>query len=296
MKIFCLILLFLISFTAKSQTYPFPAPGAKWNILQNSFGFLCTIKYEYEKDTFMCGYNYAVISNQNQNCNWWSLILIRSVGNLVYGRIYDCLGYEYLLYNFNLNLGDTFIAAANINDTAIVTNVSYGTMLDGSIRKQITLISVGIFPMQYNWIEGIGDLTSLFYNYILYDPDLTLLCFEDSLALIYKNTFWNTCDTSSLTSNNENNVFPSLFIAYPNPTTDIILIKYSVNQDSKSNISLRDFTGRLLKSYYLESGTGTISINENDLPVGLFFFSLYDNKKHLLTKKIIKTQRNESKN
>ena len=244
-KLFLLVSLTFVNMETKCQTYPLPAPGAKWNVLQNSFGFLCTIKYEYSKDTFMCGYNYAVISNQNQTaCGWWSPILIRSVGNLVYGRIYNCSGYEYLLYNFNLNLGDTFVAAANMDDTAVVTNVLYSTMLDGSVRKQITLTSVGILPFQYYWIEGIGDLTSLFYCYILSDPDLTLLCFEDSSALIYKNTFWNTCDTSSITATEEVNLFPCYSIVYPNPFISKISISLPKQNLKQATFTVKNILGQ----------------------------------------------------
>lgn len=272
----------------QSQQYPIPAPGAKWNVLKSSLG-VCTIKYEYEKDTVMCGYTYSIVSIQNQSiCSWSSPILIRSTGNLVYGRLNSCTNPEYLLYNFNLNVGDTFIAAANLNDTAIVTSASFVPMLDGSIRKQMILNSIGVAPWQYYWIEGIGDLTNLYYFYNLPDPNLTLLCFEDSTALIYQNTFWNTCDTNSLTGLNPVDESISRFEIYPNPANETFFIKYELEPGSNYSIAISDITGKLIKTYPIHLVSGVITTNDFDLPNGVLLCTLIQNDNPVFTKKIIK--------
>ena len=284
------LLLVFATNNAYSQSYFLPTAGAKWSVSLSSFGgYQCTIKYYYEKDTVMCGYTYAVISNQNQSvCGGNSPLFVRNDNNLIYGRTGSCISNEILYYDFNLNVGDTFIAAANINDTAIVTSISFIPMLNGSIRKHMMLTSIGIFPMQYYWIEGIGDMQKLFYSYNLSDPVFELLCFEDSTGLIYQNTFWNTCDTSSVLGVNEFNRDVLLFEIYPNPSTDKIFIKYEFDSDDIYEVTIFDITGRLIKSIPVYSVFGLVTISADELPKGVLFCTLSKNDTKLYAKKIVK--------
>jgi len=281
----CFLLLIFTNGFANGQIFPLPSPGAKWNVLINNFGLnQCTIKYEYQKDTFMCGYNYALISNQNQGCSWWSPIMIRHVGNLVYGRLYDCSNTEYLLYNFNLNVGDTFIANVNLNDTAVVTSVALVQLPDGSIRKHFILHSIGLLPMPYYWIEGIGDLTNLYYMYNFPDPVLNLLCFEDSTGLVYKNSFWNTCDTTIIAGMDQHDNNVPLFTIYPNPFTTETLITFSETQRS-AIITITDLLGRQVRKTNF-SGMKW-KLERESLKSGIYLVQVNDGNHYYASKLII---------
>ena len=277
----------LLAININAQTYPLPVTGAKWNILIYDFGYFCTLKYEYEKDTFMCGNNYAVIRNKNQSsCNWTSPILLRSAGTLVYGRRFDCTSNEYLYYDFGLNVGDTFIVALNLFDSAVVTNITYPTMLNGQIRKSIALQSINPFAnWQYSWIEGIGDIIKgLLSQYNPPDPVFTLLCFSDSSGLVYQ--YSNTCDTTSVNAIG-NNFFQYSFTIYPNPSFEEVHLKYVSPVSAISYIRIYDALGRLIRIHDLESPSGIITINNSGLPDGLYACSLYIDAVDVITKKFI---------
>jgi len=291
--LFFFIFLFALAELQAQNHLPLPTDGAQWQVLMNdpNSGEFCTAKYFYEKDTIVCGYNYSVISLQNyQECNWWRPILLRSVGDSVFGRLYtDCIGSEYLLYDFSLSIGDTFIVSKNFNDTAIVTNVTYLTMLNGQVRKKITLNSINWFYYVYDWIEGIGDLTSLFYKYNPPDPVLKLLCFQDSSGLVYKDSYWNICDTTNITVINEIKqlTYYNLMI-YPNPFRGIskIIYNYSI-AIQEAQIIIYDLTGRIVKLVDIADKTGEVKLSCNEFSEGFYFCTLRLDGVNAITKKIV---------
>jgi hypothetical protein len=91
--------------------------------------------------------------------------------------------YEYLLYDFDLSIGDTFdfgagYVATVINIDSILTNEGY--------RKTITLESP--FNIMV-WAEGIGNLANPLNPSEEYDYDLeSILCYYENNELIYDTT------------------------------------------------------------------------------------------------------------
>lgn len=75
----------------------------------------------------------------------------------------------------------------------------------------------------------------------------------------------------------------SNFLLYPNPADDVLNITYS---GPDSYIHIYDITGSLMQSQCLNSGITSIDVNM--LPKGFYVVSLYDGRKIISSKKIIK--------
>lgn len=103
----------------------------------------------------------------------------------------NTLGNEMLLYDFNLNVGDTFYTW--MNEVMVVDSVSFNTALNGSNRKFIH------FKNTRNdvWVDGIGDVKNGFFYYRDFEGGHEVfVCHKDSSGLVYSNNTspWD-CDS-----------------------------------------------------------------------------------------------------
>ena len=97
---------------------------------------------------------------------------------------------EILIYDFNLQVGDTFISKESVNDPGIeliVTEVETVQLLDGSNRKKILLNCDENFEIE--WIQGIGNidypLLSTIYT-CFFDVPGSLLCYSENGETLYE--------------------------------------------------------------------------------------------------------------
>ncbi len=74
-------------------------------------------------------------------------------------------------------------------------------------------------------------------------------------------------------------------VVYPNPVSDVLNIKFSVNQFNKADIF--DSSGKLIKTYQLNTNSAINSVNISNLPKGSYVLKL-TGKQEQLTKKFIK--------
>ncbi|HLZ17357.1 MAG TPA: T9SS type A sorting domain-containing protein [Cyclobacteriaceae bacterium] len=75
---------------------------------------------------------------------------------------------------------------------------------------------------------------------------------------------------------------------YPNPVQDIAIIDYKINSESiKAKIVMHNVLGRPLGDYELPYEDTRIKIQMDDLPSGVYFYTLYINNGGVLTRKIM---------
>ena len=76
---------------------------------------------------------------------------------------------------------------------------------------------------------------------------------------------------------------------YPNPSSRNFIIDFTINQKANIEISLIDFTGNTVKKIVSQEQTpGHYTLNvENKNLYGSYFVRLIENKKNVITKKIV---------
>ena len=67
--------------------------------------------------------------------------------------------------------------------------------------------------------------------------------------------------------------------AFPNPAKDEVLFTYRViNADEGLKITVRNINGTIVKVFYVTDGKGVQEWRTNDVPNGMYFYQLSDNK------------------
>jgi hypothetical protein len=75
---------------------------------------------------------------------------------------------------------------------------------------------------------------------------------------------------------------------YPNPVTDQGVIEYSIHSDlAKAKVVIHNILGKNQGEYELPASENKIKIQTEDLPSGVYFYTLYINNEDILTRKLI---------
>ncbi|MCX6256973.1 MAG: T9SS type A sorting domain-containing protein [Bacteroidia bacterium] len=183
---------------------------------------------------------------------------------------------EYILYDFSLNTGDTFIYQPGYYSNCyhlIITGLD-SVLINGEYHKKY-IIQPDFNGWTYDWIEGLGSLTSLIdYVYPWGNFDVHLSCYFENLHNTdYSGSSGSDCCMNSLKINN---------VKVPAKTMqllqDPISGKYHIinNITEITKIIVTDVNGRLIKILR--------NINEIYIPnlnAGIYFADVYcknDNK------------------
>jgi len=93
--------------------------------------------------------------------------------------IYNPCGNEQLIYDFNLDIGDTF-------NNYYVVDVGTITLLNGEERKQLFLTQNPIDTI-IEWVDGIGSLTGGLFSISDFEGYTTLICVKENDETIWLN-------------------------------------------------------------------------------------------------------------
>lgn len=192
---------------------------------------------------------------------------------------------EYLLYDFSLNIGDTF-RVVNFQDTNLVLNNIDSILISNHYRKRWEFYN----PLNATskiWVEGIGDLNGLFFPFQSHGVEIyhTLVCYEDT------NVFWHDprlqgSDCFSISINeNEQNLKMVKF--YPNPTTAKLNIELTKVPEAFIEVELYDIAGRMIRNNHF-SNQMDFSIDISDLQKGVYILNMKSNKEFSKSIKLIK--------
>lgn len=169
----CLIGALLLFCVVNAQNYTFYDTGAVWG--QFYLGYFVNINdiqnttMKHMSNDTINGEVYARVERIGTAYTGdYKRLMFRDSAGYVYRSYLDTtsggpnpIKYEHLIYNFNLQVGDTFMVPQGHipNLRYEVIDVSTVTLLDGSNRKQILLVDdpLSSYPDTIKWIEGIGD-------------------------------------------------------------------------------------------------------------------------------------------
>ena len=184
---------------------------------------------------------------------------------------------EYVLYNFNLNLGDTFFnpfGGGIITDTLIVYEVDSVWTANGYLR-QIRLNFV-------RWIEGIGS-----FNYLL-EPGMSypvsgndhLECMMSDTGGVYPGGPCLLCPPTGI---EEINYLNNISI-FPNPFQTSATL-HTRKEFSNSVLMIFNTLGRKVKRQIIYGATAVI--NREGLAAGFYFFRVINEKGQTVCGKIV---------
>jgi len=244
------------------QSTSFPEENAIWSKYCEFEGFIDSDTFQQlEGDSIYNGIEYQKISFSNDFFSSDNSGLTRVDNEAVYFIPKDSLN-EVLLYDFNLQVGDTF----HIDPYFQITNINFVTVIEidsimtnDGINRKVFHFSEGT-----NWIEGIGALygsTTFPWYFLSLSGDCHLYCYSENSMDVYEKQYYEFIDydvfvygCSGLVSSNSNVENKLKLSVYPNPFDDEIVIKSNLNEiellrlyDSKFSIVAQNKNMKRLK-------------------------------------------------
>lgn len=199
----------------------------------------------------------------------------REVNNIVYKLENNV---ERIVYNFNLQVGDSIVNDPNISHTPLyVTNIDTIVFEDNKPRKRLTL-NCKDENKDYYWVECIGGFPETFNEGIctILDSDqLNLRCFFEDNFQVYQG---NNIEDCLITSTEDIKSDLSVRI-YPNPTNYYISVKVNNKIDQ---IKVFNSFGQIVK---VEKSIGVIDLS--NLIEGIYILEIESENKKFV-KKIVK--------
>jgi hypothetical protein len=298
------IITFFICLNIKAQTnvyYPFPDSNAVWNETSWYIDNIVMAYYTTPTIFFLAGD--TIISTQQYkkilssgytnrstypftNFNYFSNKYAGAIRqDSIHKKVYYSNTYftDTLLYDFNLNIGDTLPASyVNFQNSNYVSSID-SILIGSSYRKQYHISVRGSsFSGDSNYvsiIEGIGSTFGL--TYPLMPPGeagSTLNCFSQNNVTLFINPQGN-CDLTL--SVKELSIPSSSFQISPNPNSSSFTIQPSNN--IKQTLQIFDVNGKMVLN---QSINGKTTIDATNLADGVYNLSLLSNE-GIINKRLI---------
>jgi hypothetical protein len=298
-KIFVLFLMLIfctISYSQETNYVPFPTANANWmslikNILTTNYWKLDLVYKIGENDTIIDNVTYHTLYTNTPPYSYHSSF--RESDKKIYVRFPDKTD-DLLLYDFNLNVGDTmfyffednFLHTYEHHKKVLATGTIQ--LSNGETRRTMTLTSI---PYPYVedeiWVEGIGSIT----RNGLFNPMVTVTLSNGEIfkfafhcvneQVLFQDTDCPYCECNYALSLNEN-LINSLDI-FPNPFTD----QFSIASDDHFILSVEIYNaiGMQIKSEPIDNYSGMIHLE--NCPSGLYYLRInFENGS--ITRKILK--------
>jgi hypothetical protein len=280
-------LLFLIILSASSQTLV--DTNKIWNVYSSlNFGALTTTSYKFDGEITIDDITYKVLwqTSDPTRADWNEYSYLRQDEKKVYQRM-SFQEQEYLLYDFDLDEGETFQGQTMYNTCTVnltVESIDSVSLENGEKRKRITFEG---YPEQYVWIEGIGSLNGLLepaHDQCVADLSFGLLCFTEDGSLKYNHPNLESCYVNTVDIDDPENALS--FKATPNPFHKNVTVSFNYTNPNSYEIRITDSRG--LEVLNSQSISGKATINTMKLESGLYFIQLFENGILKKTTKLIK--------
>ncbi len=274
---------FLINFGYGQDYVQFPLPNAEWifGVYDYSCGpptYFCGYYYvKVEGDTLIGDFNYKKVLETGTNgldYSYKAAIRQDTLTGKVYVNMPQCEGIDTLLYDFNLQQGDTLFQCSEIlggSPEEFFVNYVDSILINGELYKQLHL-DMG---ENVKLIEGIGSTGGLLGpwngwiggNYYLH-------CFLIDGIPVYPDT------SCILTNVNTIMIQPEMNVSiYPNPVSgDIVTFEFENTQyHSKMELKCYDLLGELVHSEKVYQQQGMSRVSTSGWPPGMYMAVIYSN-------------------
>lgn len=313
MKKYFLIISILFGFTSKAQIYhPFPTKNTVWTeLFYPGGGDFNRLYHNYalkDKDTIIHGKQYQkfyhsfdTIFTENKVCG-----ALREENKRIYYYSIDSLinlrtplstpipvDTEIILYDFNLQVGDTITAdqyRLRHADALVVAKID-SILISTELRKRYTFGSLdGYLIKTEQWVEGVGCLRGLLSDVGFVptnDWNSWLICFiQDEEALYHDNGFvgcYHTNPNAVQLLKNETRIK-----VYPNPVSGELIIQPISNNTEGYSLEIYSVKGELVKTECLEPGRNLYRIDASSLRNGIYILRLISDSGKIDEETIIK--------
>ncbi|MCF8232607.1 MAG: T9SS type A sorting domain-containing protein [Bacteroidales bacterium] len=257
----------------------------QWNVRVNGWASSYSTEiYIIDGDSVVDDLNYQkILVSYDSLASWDYQGLIREDSGVVYYLPPD--RDEGVLYNFNLEVGDT-ARIINIFCTDVPIHIADIDTVEyfGKSRKRWTLGKDGY--IRARWIEGIGCLNGPLhtkFEYCMACPYWELLCYHNNDTLQYQMPGETECYQTTVGITDLNREYA--FTLSPNPVRK----GNSIHLESQAvpvNISIFNAAGLLVKNLNPMDDT-KIEIETNSFKPGLYFISVTSKEDKKLTKKFL---------
>lgn len=264
-----------------------------WSILTGhclpDYTTYTTSFFKFNEDTIIDGelYQKVFISEDEFQEEWFFYgTFIREENKKVYLREY--FGEEGLIYDFNLQLGDTVVvnnprAASEV--ALVLTEIDSVETTDG-YRERWKLTNEEFMIPEY-WIEGIGSMGGVLNSSTEIFGGLCgtyiLLCEEEDGSNIYLNPEYEYCYYLLLDDGDEIEIHENSFnIIYrqSNHTFELVF-----TERENRSIHITDINGRMVS--HVQSAENNIQLSLNGNSKGLFIISVIQDDGYFMSRKIM---------
>ncbi len=199
------LLVFTCTTCFAQQPFPTSANNPSWRTVEDYFWDpgVTHNTWTLSADTVFCGETYHIAEAPTNNwISGYYKAYVRNQGDQVFYRLTNnCADQEYLLYDYNLTVGDTFWLPRelggvpfNTDSTAMVVQQVDSLTVFGITRKRISLTSTGnTYPME--WLYGVGDMSHPFYALLFRgtEEDFVNLCMDSLGTQVYQHPNYSAC-------------------------------------------------------------------------------------------------------
>lgn len=247
-----------------------------------------TAFFRFDGDTIIGGKDYTKVwFSQDENHSEWYFygsFIREEDGYVYYKKMY---GEEGLIYNFNLELGDSVIIdnprAPNALTLFLVEIDSIE--IENGYRERWKLVS-NVYPDDEYWIRGIGSQAGIINSGSqvfggscgLY----TLLCEKENDILIYQNPEFGSCYLHTTDINNATASDNRYILSFDeNKRT----INIKMKSAGKKNVIISNISGKICVNEIIDSMYFSFFFGE--YPSGVYIATVVDNRKAFSHKFII---------
>lgn len=164
-------------------------------------GSCSTQTFRFDGDTLIDGVPYTVLWEVVGPARYYKAAMREDGQGQVFARGFEA---EQLLYDFTLEVGDTF-TGSDLNGCSPpwweVAAIDTVLLLDGSERRRWHFVREGLFGEGPAWIEGVGSSWGVAYedfNWCGADWYHGMLCQSRNDTLLYQDPEYGTCEYSTL--------------------------------------------------------------------------------------------------
>jgi hypothetical protein len=264
-----------------------------WSILTGhclpDYTTYTTSFFKFDEDTIIDGklYQKVFISEDEFQQEWYFYgSFIREENKKVYLKEY--FGEEGLIYDFNLQLGDTVVVnnPRAVSEVALVlTEIDSVETTDG-YRDRWKLTNDEFMIPEY-WIEGIGSMGGILNSSTEVFGGLCgtyiLLCQEESGTTIYLNPEYEYCYYLLLDDDTDLEAQENSFDIVYRPSNQLIELTFYERENR--SIFLSDLNGRTI--HRVQSEETRILLSLTGINKGLHLISVFDGEGNNYSKKIM---------
>ena len=292
-KIIFIVFLF-VAIEANAQQYiPFPTDSAQWSVRHyyNNSQSCNSYQYKMKGDTILNGIIYHKIyyshdlaySSPNQTLHCF---VREDSTKKVFVKYPSGAGVdtaEFMLYNFNLSIGDTvtikllYFTTDSTYKLQVTAIDSFATNIDTRRYYRLTTIPPAYWPcayFQFDWRVGAGSPLSPFYDEI---PDgcatqYEVSCFWYKGVYIWGGTYCDYETGIDEIKTNDNNLQ-----VYPTPANVGITVEFNLTETTNVSIEIKNALGQIVKvidNRAFSNGKNKIEIDVNEFSSGVYFVQL----------------------